>query len=344
MHPKRAESLGNKEVDTGYRQSTDIVLTLYLLQSVIPIVLIAWLAFAPPPSVVGFWTQALAIGGILLAIGRVGILSFPPWWTLYVFAGLLVAAIVNGLAQRRSISRWPHGLVGWLGLVGFATAGLYAANAVRLAAIAAAPPDGRVVDLAAPLAPGTYLVANGGAAPAINAHVELLDQTVARHRPYWGTAHGVDLIALDRLGLRADGILPIDPRRYEIFGRTVITPCAGTVIVAVDGLPDMLVPQVDRRHLAGKHVILRCASADILLGHFRRGSLRVRVGQRLPAGAPIARVGNSGNSSEPHLHINAQLPGTAGAPFAGAPIPILIQHRYLVRNDRLVVPAPRDRQ
>ena len=318
------------------------MLTPYLLQSVVPLVLIAWLAFARPLSVVGFWAQALAIVGILMAIGRVGILSFPPWWTLYVFAGLVVAAIANGLAQRRSIPRWPHGLGGWLCLIGFAAAGLYSANVVRLAAVAAAPPAVYVVDLAAPLAPGTYLVANGGAAPAINAHAELLDQTVARYRPYWGTAHGVDLIALDRLGLRADGVLPVDPRRYEIFGRVVVAPCAGTVIAAVDGLRDMPVPMVDRRHLAGNHVILRCAAADTLLGHFQRGSVRVRAGQQLAIGEPIARVGNSGNTSEPHLHINAQVPGTAAAPFAGEPIPIRIQHRYLVRNDRLVVPTLKD--
>jgi murein DD-endopeptidase MepM/ murein hydrolase activator NlpD len=51
----------------------------------------------------------------------------------------------------------------------------------------------------------------------------------------------------------------------------------------------------------------------------------------------IAQVGNSGNTSEPHLHINAQVSGTANAPFSGAPIPIRINGRYLVRNDRFVV-------
>ena len=84
-------------------------------------------------------------------------------------------------------------------------------------------------------------------------------------------------------------------------------------------------------------MILRCADADILLGHFRKGSVRVRVGQSLATGDSIAQVGNSGNTSEPHLHINAQLPGTATAPFAGAPIPIRIERQYLVRNNRFAV-------
>lgn len=146
-------------------------------------------------------------------------------------------------------------------------------------------------------------------------------------------------MALDLWGLRADAVMPADPRRYLIFGRPVIAPCAGAVIEAIDGLPDMPVPQVDHDHLAGNHVILRCANADILIGHFHQGSVVVRAGQRLKVGAAIARVGNSGNTSEPHLHINAQQHGTPEAPFSGAPIPIRIEGRYLVRNGRLIMPG-----
>jgi hypothetical protein len=313
------------------------MLTLYLLQSVPPLVLIAWLGFAPPRNVAGFWIQAVAICVVLVAISRVGIMSFPPWWTLYIFGALLVVAVATGVVRRRGMTRWPSGLASWLCLAGFATIGVYAANMTRVALAAAATPKGRIVDLATPLAPGTYLVANGGAASEINAHAELLDQTIPAHRRYWGTAHGVDLIALDRWGLRADGQMPADPQRYVIFGRPVIAPCAGQIIVAIDGLPDMQVPQVDRAHLAGNHVILRCGDADILLGHFRKGSVRVRVGQSLATGDSIAQVGNSGNTSEPHLHINAMQRGTSDARFSGAPIPVRINGRYLIRNECLVI-------
>jgi murein DD-endopeptidase MepM/ murein hydrolase activator NlpD len=312
------------------------MLTLYLLQSVLPLVLIAWLGFVPPRNVAGFWIQAVAIVVVLVAISRVGIMSFPPWWMLYLFGALLVVAVASGVIRRRGMTRWPFRLADWLCLAGFAAIGLYAANMTRVALAAAATPKGRIVDLASPLEPGTYLVANGGAAPEVNAHAALLDQTIPAHRRYWATAHGVDLVALDRWGFRADGLMPADPRRYVIFGRLVIAPCAGQVIAVLDGLPDMQVPQVDRAHLAGNHVILRCADADILLGHFRKDSVRVRIDQQLAVGDAIAKVGNSGNTSEPHLHINAQLPGTVALPFAGAPIPIRIGRRYLVRNDRFV--------
>ncbi len=315
------------------------MLILYFLQTILPIVLIIWLALAPPQSSVGFWIQAIVISLLLLALSFVGIWTFPPWWTVYAFGALLVAAIVSGLARRRASIRWPRGVIAWTTLIGFATLGFYASNEVRTAYPLTSMGPKRTVALASPLGPGTYLVANGGPTPAVNAHATFLDQTVAAHRPYWGTAHGVDLVAIDRWGLRANGLLPVDPRAYAIFGMPVMAPCAGDVIVAIDGLPDMPVPKVDRANLAGNHVILRCTKADILLGHFRKGSLRVRVGQQVKVRYPIAQVGNSGNTSEPHLHIHAQMPGTPGEPFSGAPISIRIDGRYLARNDRLVVRA-----
>lgn len=315
------------------------MLIVYLVQAILPIILIAMLALVPPRSSIGFWVHAIAIGLTLVALRYVGIWTFPPWWTVYAFGALLGAAVVSGLARRRASTRWPRGVFSWAALVGFGALSVYAGNEVRIAYPATSMGPERTLDLASPLGPGTYLIANGGAAPSVNAHATFLDQSVAAHRPYWGTAHGVDLVALDRWGLRADGVMPADPIRYVIFGMPVIAPCAGDVIVAVDGLPDMPVPKVDKAHLAGNHVILRCTKADILLGHFRKGSLRVRVGQRLRARDPIAQVGNSGNTSEPHLHIHAQMPGTPGAPFSSAPIPIRIDGRYLARNDRLVVRA-----
>lgn len=313
------------------------MLTLYLLQTIVPLILIAWLAFAPPRNWAGFSVQALAIGMALFAISMTGIWAFPPWWAIYVFAGLLVTAIMVTIHNRRPQRLTPTALFGWLSLMGFLAFGLFFANEARLALAAIHKPTQATLALASPLGPGAYLVANGGAGTSVNAHAELLDQSLARHKPYWGTAHGVDFIGLDRWGLRANRLMPADPKSYVIFGRSVIAPCAGEVVTAVDGLPDLQVPQMDRDHLAGNHVILRCRGGDILLGHFHRGSIRVRVGQKLRTGDFIAQVGNSGNTSEPHLHINAMKPGTANAPYSGAPIAILIDGQYLVRNDRYIV-------
>lgn len=313
-----------------------IMLTLYLLQTCVPLALITWLDFLPPRSVAGFWMQALAIALGLVAIALTGIWTFPPWWGPYAFSALFVAAIIDGLVRRRCKSIWPIGFRAWLSFAAFTILAGYAANESRVAAAARAIPKGRSVNLASPLGPGTYLVVNGGTDVSVNAHADALDLTVAAHRPYYGTGYGVDLVAIDRFGLRADAIMPPEPRRYRIFGSPVVAPCDGKVIAAVDGLSDMPVPKTDEARLAGNHIILRCSGLDILLGHFREGSVHVAIGQSLKTGDAIAAVGNSGSSSEPHLHIHAQLPGTVIAPYSGAPIPIRINGRYLVRNDRFV--------
>jgi len=145
-------------------------------------------------------------------------------------------------------------------------------------------------------------------------------------------------VQLDGLGLRAKGLLPADPKAYVIYGARVLAPCAGRVLVAVDGLADMQVPEVDRDHLAGNHVMLRCAKADVLLGHLSPGSVQVRAGDAVSTGVWLGAVGNSGNTGEPHLHVHAQRPGPVDAPIGGDPLPITFNDRFPVRGNRIASP------
>ena len=139
-------------------------------------------------------------------------------------------------------------------------------------------------------------------------------------------------------GFRAKGLQPSDPAAYVIYGVPVYAPCSGVVKIAMDGLPDMPVPQKDRDHMAGNHVLLRCAGADVLLGHLQPGSLKVTAGDQIAVGQPIGAVGNSGNTGEPHLHIHAQQAGTTLEPISGNPLPIRMDGRFLVRNGLVSVP------
>jgi murein DD-endopeptidase MepM/ murein hydrolase activator NlpD len=53
------------------------------------------------------------------------------------------------------------------------------------------------------------------------------------------------------------------------------------------------------------------------------------------AGDVLGRVGNSGNTGEPHLHLHAQRSGSTGAPLSGEPLAVRLGGRYLVRDDRV---------
>ncbi|MEO8545750.1 MAG: peptidoglycan DD-metalloendopeptidase family protein [Burkholderiaceae bacterium] len=313
--------------------------TLFLVQAAVPLALILWMALASPRSTSGFCIQLAASAASLWAAAWLGIWLVPPWWAPWGFGAGLLAAAWLGLRQRRPFaSPWPRTLGAWVVAALFTALGVASAYGIVTAWHSRTPAPLPLVNLVFPLGPGHYLVVNGGSDSSTNAHIETLDGSESRFRHWRGQSYGIDLVQIDGLGLRAKGLQPADPRAYRIYGALVLAPCAGRVVLAVDGLPDMQVPQMDRAHMAGNHVLLRCEQADVLLGHLSPGSVRVRVGDAVAAGVWLGSVGNSGNTGEPHLHVHAQRPGPVGAPLGGDPLPILFNGRFPVRGNRIGSP------
>jgi hypothetical protein len=308
------------------------MIPLILSQLALPLALILWLGLRPLRNRVGFWLQVLAAAFAVAALALAGMGL--PWWLPLLYALLLVVAAVAG-HPRVQARTWPARATAWIGVIAMTGLGVLFGALAAWALAGRAPSAAEPVQLGFPFRSGEYLVVNGGSTLPVNFHLETLDLDVPGHRSYHGQSYGVDLVKVDRWGLRASGVLPRDPRSYAIFGEPVYAPCAGTVVGARDGLPDLPVPEVDRINMTGNFVLLRCAQADVLLAHLREGTVRVREGEKIAVGAPLGQIGNSGNTSEPHLHIHAQRPGTAERPFSGAPLPIEFNGRFLVRNDRV---------
>ena len=311
---------------------------LYAVQFVVPLILIGWLAWMPARSALGFVAHVFASFAALAVMALRGIWLLPPWWAPFAFAGALGLAAWFGWRRVRPFSSaLPVTWGAWIALVFFIALGT-ASTCGTVIALRSRTASVGVVNLAFPLESGRYLVVNGGSNESTNAHLETLNTEVPRYRTWRGQSYGVDLVALDQFGLRARGVQPVDPRAYRIYGARVLAPCAGQVVIAVDGLPDMQVPEVDRDHLAGNHVLLRCAEADVLLGHLRPGSVRVRAEANVGVGDWLGLVGNSGNTGEPHLHVHAQRQGPVEAPLNGDPRPIQFNGRFPVRGDRIEAP------
>ena len=310
---------------------------LFLEVVLVPLCLLGWLAVAPGPRSLSFGVQALGTGLLLLALALVAPWLLVPWWVAVIYGGVwLVLLLVAGRGRAAMAPRQPKRR--WVRLVLFGILGLYSAWQIGLSWQGWRLPAAPAVDLLFPLAAGHYLVVSGGTNLTLNPHADALDTTVAAHQPWLGTGYAIDVVALDRWGRRAQGLVPASPAAYFIFDTPVLAPCAGTVLVAQDGWPDMPVPRHDDAHPSGNYLILRGTQADIVLAHFRRGSLRVRADTRVVAGQLLARAGNSGTTDEPHLHIHAQRPGPPGLPMGGAPLPMRFRGRFLVRNDRVRVP------
>lgn len=144
-----------------------------------------------------------------------------------------------------------------------------------------------------------------------------------------GTTYAIDFIAVDQSGRSAPvswrSVLSVEPpERFHGFGAPIVAPVSGHVVLAHDGEPDhearrsqlALLPyaftQAQRVRagvaaVAGNHAVLALGENGpfILLAHLRRDSVRVQVGDVVGTGDRIGECGNSGNSTQPHVHVQA---------------------------------------
>ena len=94
---------------------------------------------------------------------------------------------------------------------------------------------------------------------------------------------------------------------YYCWNQKILAPANATVVEAVDDLPDQAIGTRNPEAPAGNHVMLDLGHGEYaLLAHMRQGSVAVKAGQHVATGDELGRCGNSGNTSEPHLHIHLQ--------------------------------------
>lgn len=285
-------------------------LRLFLFTIFFPLMVVAML-WRRPRRPFGAWLATL-----FLALGLAGFsLLAAPWgWfglpLRYTLLATLVLAAVFSLRRpvpEETKQESPLRAIVKV-LLGFFFGGV-ALGALRGHEVPAMP-----IALAFPLHGGVYLVAHGGSTGPSN-----------MYNPHPAQRYAVDVVKLNGAGMRARGLYPRELARYAIFGAEVLSPCNGTVMAAADGLPDQTPGTLDPKHLAGNHVVVRCGDADVTLAHMQKGSVRVQPGAVVKAGQVLGRVGNSGQSSEPHLHVHAERGGKA--------VPARFDGEWLVRND-----------
>jgi murein DD-endopeptidase MepM/ murein hydrolase activator NlpD len=102
---------------------------------------------------------------------------------------------------------------------------------------------------------------------------------------------------------------------YYCWNAAIVAPAAGTVVTSVDGIEDNVPGVMNRSAPPGNYIVIDHGNGEYsLLAHFRRGTVAVKTGDSVKAGDLLGRCGNSGNSSEPHLHYHLQ----NGPKFGGA--------------------------
>lgn len=183
----------------------------------------------------------------------------------------------------------------------------------------------------------------------------------ARRTPSHGThvfatTYAIDFVATQdgrTAGVRDwRTVLGAEPNeRFHAFGRPILAPADGVVRTVHDGEPDhvarrspvTLVPylatQASRARggaaaLAGNHVVVELAGGGrfVVLAHLLRSSVRVRPGDRVRVGQHLGDCGNSGNSTQPHLHLQVM---DGLDPFKAHGVPMVFRSfRAWTRPDR----------
>jgi murein DD-endopeptidase MepM/ murein hydrolase activator NlpD len=156
--------------------------------------------------------------------------------------------------------------------------------------------------------------------------------TAARHvratQPFGGGLHTVQRFAIDWERLDAQGrLFTGDKRRltnWPGYGSDVLAVANGRIVHAIDGEPNQVPGEtpvgITPATADGNGVILRLDDGRfVFYAHMIPGSLTVRRGERVRRGQVLGHVGNSGNSTAPHLHLhvadaNAIL-GANGLPY-----------------------------
>ena len=158
---------------------------------------------------------------------------------------------------------------------------------------------------------------------------------VSNHRraliPIGGHAYIAQRFAIDWVRIGPDGsTFHGDPKKntsYLAYGTDALAVADGVVAAIKDGIsenvPGERAQAVTLENVAGNHVLLDLGSGRrTLYAHLQPGSLRVKVGDRVRRGQVLGLVGNTGNSTEPHLHFHV---AEGESPLAAEGIPYALE-------------------
>jgi hypothetical protein len=234
----------------------------------------------------------LSVAGLFVLFLQGGLLKITAWYLLQLVPPLLGALLLLGVGVyalvRRRFSR-PIVITLAAALLALLPAILLFVPITYPASLATTIP---AVSVRLP-ADGPLRVIWGGDSLAVNQHAAVPDQRWAYDlliEPY--------LTDSERL------------EDYGCYGKPVLAPIAGTVSGTHDSEPDMTpgTPSDNLEAIAGNYVAIKIEETGtyLLIAHLQPGSLRVTTGQALEEGQVIGLCGNSGNTSEPHIHIHHQ--------------------------------------
>ncbi|GAA3112155.1 M23 family metallopeptidase [Streptomyces rectiviolaceus] len=241
----------------------------------------------------------------------------------YLLVLCVVGDVIAGFFVDLPYPYW----VGWIAIVGVIVIALARRGSVSRE-IAAAPPAAREI---APPVTGRWSALNSPA-----------DKVPSHGTHGYGQTYAIDIVAepegKERPAFAWSWPIARGNEAFPAFGAPLLAVADATVVHAEDGQRDhlsrnslvalvylMIVEAIVRtlggaRRIVGNHIVLDLGEGTYAMyAHVQRGSLGVRAGDKVRAGQTMARCGNSGNSTEPHVHFQLMdgpdLDTARGVPF-----------------------------
>ncbi len=126
-------------------------------------------------------------------------------------------------------------------------------------------------------------------------------------KAYIAQRFAIDFVQVDSKGRLFSGAVD-QLASYPFFGVPVYAAAGRTVVEASDGLPEQVpgAPKnVTVETLPGNHIVVDLGDGNFALyAHLKTGTVAVKVGDRVKAGEVVGHLGNTGNTSAPHLHFH----------------------------------------
>lgn len=161
--------------------------------------------------------------------------------------------------------------------------------------------DKKAMKIEFPFQKGKFLITDGGNSKVsrlMNYHFH--SAVHKKKKTNRSMLYATDIVRLDG---RKTGFLPLRNEDYPVWHEEVCSPMEGTVIRVINDIEDNRPFSGNYPYNTGNTVVIRNGDYFLLMGHLKKGSIRVQQGERVDKMKVIGEAGNSGMSERPHLHM-----------------------------------------
>jgi hypothetical protein len=159
----------------------------------------------------------------------------------------------------------------------------------------------KAVEIIFPFKNGIYLITDGG-----NSRISRLmnyhyySRVHKKNRTNNSMLFATDIVKIEDSGKR---FLPGLNEDYPIFSEKIFSPMDGLVVKVINDTDDNVPYCGNYQYNTGNTVVIQNEKRYMLIWHLRKGSIKVKIGDKVKPGDMIAEAGNSGYSERPHLHM-----------------------------------------